>query len=77
MFFFPSSSPSNWCVTTYGIVLVTKPDHEDDIEGSCCVLKELRHDCLHPDQGKDDSEQGGSREGYVCVELQHLQGYWY
>ena len=64
-------------MTTYGIILVAKPDHEDDIEGSCGVLEELRHDRLHADQGKDDGEQGCSGEGDVGVELQHLRGYWH
>ena len=60
-------------MTTDGIILVTKPDHEDDIEGGCGVLKELGHDGLHPHQGEDHSEQGGGREGDVGVELKHLQ----
>ena len=55
-----------------GIILVTKPDHEDDIEGGCGVLKELRHDRLHAHQGQDDREQRCGGEGDVGVELQHL-----
>ena len=35
-------------VTTDGIVLVRDPHHENDVEGSRCVVEELRHDRLHP-----------------------------
>ena len=64
--------PSDRGVAANGIILVTKPDHEDDVEGSGGVLEELGHDGLHAHQGQDHRQQGGSRERDVGVELQHL-----
>ena len=55
------------------IILVTKPDHEDDVEGSGGVLEELGHDGLHAHQGEYDRQERGSRERDVGVELQHLK----
>ena len=60
-------------MAAYSIILVTKPDHEDDVEGSGGVLEELGHNCLHANQGQDHRQQGGSWERDVGVELQHLQ----
>ena len=72
-----------------GVVLVAQPDHQDHIEGRGRVLhvriiivivhdrasylEELRHDGFHADEGQDDGEEGGRREGDVRVELEHLQ----
>ena len=55
------------------VVLVTDPDYQDHVEGGSGVLKELGHDGLHTDQGQDDSQEGGSGEGNVGIELQHLE----
>ena len=66
-------SPCYVCVTTDGIVLVADPHDQDHVEGGGRVLEELWHDGLHADQGEDDGEERGGREGDVGVELQHLQ----
>lgn len=34
-------------VTADGIVLISQPDDEDNVEGCCRVIEELRHDGLH------------------------------
>ena len=60
-------------VAADGVVLVADPDYQDHVEGRGCVLEKLGHDRLHPDQGQDDGEEGGGREGDVGVELQHLE----
>lgn len=35
-------------VAADGIVLVGQPNDEDNVEGSGCVIKKLRHDGFHP-----------------------------
>lgn len=34
-------------VTADGIVLISQPNNEDNVERCCCVIEELGHDGLH------------------------------
>ena len=41
-------------VTADGIVLISDPNDENDVEGCSCIVEELRHDRFHTNQSQYD-----------------------
>lgn len=40
-------SLGDWCYTANGIILISNPYNQNDIECGCCVVEKLRHNCFH------------------------------